>query len=233
MAAPKPTGLLPREVTALRESSGADAQAFADAFGVSANVVERWESLGVPGGPTALAIRFVADSMEFEFPEQEADATTPCRVCGAPASQAIHGLHVCPPCFRDPVKSMEALGFDVTRSQNHVTGFRTIDVRLPSGKEMGFVGHFISEGLGTMLTKLFKNEPQLGDKSWDDAVYVQWIEPGLDALSSPGTREIIKTLVAYGMVEVYAGNIEVEYGSAAAFDEEIVLLCGLLANEQQ
>lgn len=231
MASPPPTGLLPSEVVALRASAGVSAEEFATAFGVSENVVERWEKLGVPTGPTALAIRLVAESMSFDFPTPERDERVPCELCAAPSSEEFAGVRICPACHRDPVTSMEALGFQVTRSHNIVSNATTYTVTVPAGREFGWSGRFLSEGLGTLLTKIFKDEPQLGEKNWDDAVYVQWIEPSLDAIGDQHNRNLIQSLVEFGLVEVAPASVTVSNAPAyGSFDEEIILMCGLLTS---
>lgn len=233
MSSPPPTGLLPSEVAALRRAAGVDVADFGRSFGVAPNVVERWEEFGVPTGPTALALRLVASSMDFEFPAPEALSGEQCSLCGAPATEVLHGLPLCPPCHRAPEASLGALGFVVQKSYNHVSNLASVQVELPAGKEMPFTGRFLSEGLGTMLTKLFKDEPQIGEPRWDDAVYVQWIEPGLQALDEEATRELVRALVFYGMLDVAPCTISVQQiPNWAGSDAEIVLLSGLLASRQ-
>ena len=231
MASPPPTGLLPSEVAAQRALAGVSPEQLASAFGVSENVVERWERLGVPTGPTALAIRLVADSMDFEFPSPERNEQAPCELCGAPSAESFADLNVCPACHRDPVTSMEQLGFVVTKSHNVVSNATNFNVHVPKGREFAWSGRFLSEGLGTLLTKIFKHEPQLGEKNWDDAVYVQWIEPSLDAIGDAHNQNLIRSLVEFGLVEVESEAVSVSNVTAyGSFDEEIILMCGLLAS---
>ncbi len=231
MSSPAPTGLLPSEVAALRSAAGISTEDFATAFGVATNVVERWEAYGVATGPTALAIRLVAQTMDFEFPPPPVSDTNPCAICGAPAPDSVRAIAVCPACHRDPVHSMETVGYEATKSHNLVSNQTSYTLRLPAGRSMSYSGRFLSEGLGTMLTKLFKDEPQIGQQSWDDAVYVQWVEPGLDAISDPAARDLIQTLVTFGMVDVEPGSVSVQNApSYGSFDNEILLLCGLLAS---
>lgn len=227
---PTPTGLLASEVVSLRAAAGISIDEFAKALGVSPNVVERWEALGVPSGPTALAIRFVAQTMEFEFPVPTLSADPPCGICSAPAAEHFHGIPVCPSCHRHPAKSLEQLGFQATTSLNVVSQTASYELRLPTGVTMGFVGRFLSEGLGTTLAKMFTQEPQIGQKSWDDAVYVQFVEPALESITDLGTRELIQALVAFGLLDIDKPAISVTnvpfYGG---FDDDVFLLCGLLA----
>lgn len=226
----EPTGLLPSEVIALRHATSTSPHDFGRVFGVSGNVVERWETLGVPSGPTALALRLVAHQMEFEFPQAVADDGVECTICGAPAPEEVHGLPVCAFCHREPVQSMEGLGFSISSSENHISGYETIHTQLPEDRELAVTGRFMSEGLGTMMTKLFKEEPQLGNAAWDEAVYVHWIEPGLEALEDAGARDLLKSLVAYGVVDLDAHFIDVQYAPHwGSFQEEIILLSGLLS----
>lgn len=227
-----PTALLPSEVTALRLASGIDAADFARALGVSPEVVDRWERFGIPTGPTALALRLVAESMKFDFPVPTLGSSH-CGICGEPASERFSEQAICPSCHRDPRTAMKALDYDIFISHNNETMQTSVQLRLPPSRAMRFTGRFLSEGLGTLLTKIYKDEPQFGDQSWDSAVYVQWIDPGLDALADDTTRDIIRALVAYGLVEVNLDSIRVtSTASFVSHDDEILLLSGLLASRQ-
>ena len=228
---PQPIGLLPAQIRALREAAGVSEEDFGNGFGVSANVVGEWESLGVPSGPTALAIRFVADTMQFELTDPAAQTDPPCVVCGGPAADTYTSVAICGPCFRDPVKSLEARGYTFEQTTNPIARQADYVVHLPAGRAFAFRGRFVSEGLGTMLTKLFKEEPQLGEKQWDDAVYVQWVDPDLDAIGDGVSRELIRKLVVLGLVEVVSDAIHVQhvpsYGGAT--ERVVVLLASIFA----
>lgn len=227
-----PRGLMPAEIRALRKATGGDAGSFGDIFGVSPNIVSRWEELGVPSGPSALALRLVAREVAFDFPEPEANGQA-CTICGGPATESVHELAVCASCYRDPVANMEALGYRLSRTE-HASGSETLHVGLPQGRALPLAGRFMGEGLGTMLTKMFKEEPQIGHDEWDDAVYVHWIEPGVEALSDADARTVLRSLVAYGVVDVTHDGIDIQHiPNFGPFDEEIILLSGLLANRLQ
>lgn len=231
MSSPLPTGLMPHEIGALRVSAGVTPAAFAAAFGVDAESIDGWETFGVPTGPTALAIRLVAQSMDFDFPDAALSDDTPCVICATAASISFGELAVCQSCHRDPAASLVALGCEVTKTPNTVASDAVYEVHLPAGRQFRYSGRFLGEGLGTMLTKLFKNEPQLGERRWDDAVYVQWIEPDLDAIGGDVCRELIRALVAFGMVDISPTGISVQNVPAwGTFDGRIFLLCGLLAS---
>ena len=233
MSSPPPTGLLYTEVAALRAAAGVSVVDFAKAFGVAPNVVERWETLGVATGPTALAIRMVAQTMEFDFPAPVDRDKPECTICAGPSSHDYFGLPLCAPCNRAPVQTMAQLGYETQNHHNVLLHQSDYELHLPPGREIGFSGVFLSEGLGTLLAKMFKEEPQIGQKSWDDAVYVQWVEPGLDSITSGASRDLIKELVTFGLVGVGPKSISVQQVASHGFaEDEIYLLCGLLASLQ-
>lgn len=228
----EPKGLLPFEVRSLRTFAGVSPPEFGEAFGVSENVVERWEKLGVSSGPTALALRFVADELEFDFPTPEEIPGKECTICGAAAVEEVHGFAVCTSCHRDPVASMEAVGFEVTRTENYVSATETIHVKLPAGRHLRLRGQFMSEGIGTMLAKLFKEEPEIGEPAFDDAVYIQDLDlDDVDELEDPSVQKTLISIVAYGVAEIGGAYIDVQHAlNWGEFDNEIILMSGLLAS---
>jgi hypothetical protein len=216
----------------LRAFAGVSTEEFGEAFGVSPNIVERWETLGVSSGPTSLALRFVAREMDFEFPTPEPKPGTDCTICGAAAVEDVHGFAVCTSCHRDPVASMEAVGFEVTSTENHVAGTETIHIKLPAGRTLRLRGQFMSEGIGTMLAKLFKQEPEIGEPAFDDAVYIQDLDlDDVAELEDPAVQETLISLVAYGVAEIGGEFIDVQHAlNWGEFDNEIILMSGLLAS---
>lgn len=220
-------GLLPGEVKALRHVSGLDMEAFGDVLGVSPNVIERWEELGVPSGPTAVALRFIARDAGFEFPDH-APSELRCTICGSAAQDTVHGLPVCRACHREPVESLEGLGYEVTRTENYATRTETLSLKFPEDAQAKLGGRFMSEGLGTMLTKLFKEEPQLGHPTFDDAVYVQWLSDAEDVLQDAAVRQLLANLVAFGVVEIESDHLEIDH-VPNWFEGDVILVAGLLA----
>jgi hypothetical protein len=120
----------------------------------------------------------------------------------------------------------------VTRTENYTSAAETIHVRLPFGRQLRLRGQFLSEGIGTMLAKLFKEEPEIGEPVFDDAVYIQDLDADdIGELEDPSVQAILISLVAYGVVEIGGEYVDVQHAlNWGEFDQEIILMAGLLSS---
>ena len=85
--------------------------------------------------------------------------------------------------------------------------FTELTIQLP-GKARA-QATFTREGLVTSLKKLFKNELQMGEKSFDDVVYVSTDTPEATAsfLSSAQVRDTVRRAVVDGGSVQIVGNV--------------------------
>lgn len=90
---------------------------------------------------------------------------------------------------------------------------------------------FSAEGIGHKVVKIFKREVQVGDPSFDDAVYIQTDTPEKTAhmLQSPDIRALIKALLAHGPVTIGGSTVTLTVpGHVEGEDESAVRLINAL-----
>lgn len=195
-------GLHPDQVVALREATGLSSDGFAQLFGTDVDLILRWEGEGVSSGPHATAVRAVAAAIDFDFPEISG-AHSACTICDSPSFHFVCDLPVCRSCFLTPIESMLEVGFEVEQQKNssertlvEITAPKTWDVTLPPST-------FGPEDWGTAVKKLRYDEPQVGHASFDEEVFIGFIEDDVVArLEDPVLRRLIAELVEHGELEM-------------------------------
>lgn len=122
--------------------------------------------------------------------------------------------------------STEVDGEVVTSSTHKST---QLTLKLP--QDAPIQATFSTEGLQHKVVKIFKREVQVGDPSFDDAVYIQTETPEKTAhmLQSPDVRTLIKGLLIHGPVTISGNTVTLTVpGHVEGEDESAVRLLNAL-----
>ena len=155
-------------------------------------------------------------------------STRPCWICGSESNIWSHvAARTCDACQANPVERLGTAGFTISTGEKHP--YRTVDVQAPAHKAPSIRLTFGPEGFGTMFTKLFKKELQVGQQQFDDEVYLQRADEGdLTVLQGYEVGELMKTLVKTCTVDVENAKATALVMDREAKLEEVALLTASL-----
>lgn len=151
---------------------------------------------------------------------------SPCDVCATPETSDVFGIPLCVECQRDPSR---AKGLRVTIKHEETKQIEQISVEevhvlrieLAPAEPSSVSAKFVTEHAGHKLVKLLREEYQVGDDRFDDAIYIRdEHRPATEQLlAREGAREAILALVGRnGTVRVDAGTIVFEVSERGLID---------------
>lgn len=138
-----------------------------------------------------------------------------CDVCATPETSDVFGVPLCAECERDPSR-VDGLTVTIAHDESQeieqisVSDFHDLRIELAPAKSSSVCASFVTEHGGHQIVKIFKEEYQVGDARFDDAIYIRCENrPATEKLlAREGAREAILALVAKdGAVQVDSGTI--------------------------
>lgn len=156
-----------------------------------------------------------------------------CWLCGAEADNwALTVARVCNECYADSANRLQQAGYVVSTSDPSMSD-HVITVKAPAGKEpmVGLI--FGPENLKSHITKIWQPEVQVGERRFDDKVYLQFADKSdLPLLKDVEVEDLIIELVKDGVVHVIGDHADIHvHGSRHEHDErQLVLMCAALIN---
>lgn len=138
-----------------------------------------------------------------------------CDVCAAPETSDVFGIPLCAECERDPNR-VDGLHVTIDHKETQELVQITVDqvhdvhIELAPAEPLSVSASFVSEHGGHKLVKIFREEYQVGDDRFDDAIYIrdEHRSATQELLAREGAREAILQLVDKGgTVRVEAGTV--------------------------
>ena len=152
-----------------------------------------------------------------------------CWLCGAEAdSWELTVARVCKECFANAEDRLAKTGHRVTVEQDG----KLITVYAPPGREPRVGLIFGPENLKAKVSKIFLAEVQVGQRRFDDKVYLEFADKSdVPLLRGVEVEELIIELVDSGVVHLIDDHADVHLNHKSEHDtRELVLLCASLLN---
>ena len=161
------------------------------------------------------------------------DESLNCWLCSQEAdSWALTVARVCNACYANVEARLEAGGYRVTVT-NPTMRDHVITVTAPPGREPNVGLIFGPETLVSKIKKIFLVETQVGERRFDDKVYLEFADKSdVPLLRGVEVEELIIELVKDGTVHLIAdhADVHIHAGRREHSDEQLALLCAALLN---